>query len=103
MIPAAEFDHEVSHIVDDYRRSFEPQSSDWCRDGGKFLAVHLVNVEGFTVFSTGNQRAGDSADAAAGVPGGEVGICPWIPGLLENIEPFDHGRASDDGKRSHDS
>ena len=44
------FEAETSLIVDDFRQSFGPTRSDLCRDGGRFLAVHFVNGDGFTVF-----------------------------------------------------
>ncbi|MHB8864488.1 MAG: response regulator, partial [Pirellulaceae bacterium] len=50
----AEFQARASTLVDDYRRSFEPTSSNPYGDGGKFLAVHLVNEEGFSIFTAGS-------------------------------------------------
>jgi PAS domain S-box-containing protein len=72
------FEAETSLIVDDFRQSFSPTRSDLCRDGGRFLAVHLVNAEGFTVFRAGStaldQPVTELPEYAAGKAGFTIGF-----------------------------
>ncbi|MHB8971997.1 MAG: ATP-binding protein [Pirellulaceae bacterium] len=54
LLSPAAFQAEASPSIDDFRRSFGPNSSAPHRYGGEFLAVHLVNDEGLTIFTGGS-------------------------------------------------
>lgn len=53
LLATEDFAREMSLIVDDYRRSFDPTLSDRYAIGGQFLAVHFVNIEDVTVCTVG--------------------------------------------------
>ena len=49
-----EFYPDVLQVLEDTRRSFELAQASVVRDGGKFLAIHLVNIEEQVLVSTGH-------------------------------------------------